>query len=127
MKKFLVVFIVFSLFHSTQASAQDSTLTNLLLIDENTFLGKPLDSVINHLPPGYIRIKIFSGGHQYTARKLKILYPNRVWIDLHVREFNHMNPIDTNRIWSIPLMRQEKLFKTAIYKGTVCYRGCDVF
>ena len=127
MRKFLIISIVFSLFYSKKVAAQDSTLTSLLLINENAFIGKPLDSIINHLPPGYIRIKIFSGGHQYTARMLNILYPNDVWIDLHVREYNHMNPIDTNRLWNVPLMRQEKLFRTAIYKGTVCYTGCDVF
>lgn len=123
----MFLLIITVAFISKQSSSQttDSTVNALLAIDESQFINKPLDSIIAVLPSGYIQIRIFSGGHLYTARKIGVLYPNRVWIDLHVREFTNMNPVDTNRIWDITLMRREKLYRTAIYKHNTCYRNCD--
>ncbi|MBL7729615.1 MAG: hypothetical protein JNM88_00440 [Chitinophagaceae bacterium] len=129
MRKYVLFFaLIFSLL-SERAFSQtsDSTVNALLAIDEGQFINKPLDSIIALLPPGYIDIRIIHGGHRYTARKLKFLYPNRVWIDLHVREFNFMNPLDTSQVWNITLMRKEKLYKTVIYKHVNCYRNCDVY
>lgn len=127
MKTIINIILILLLLNFKQVNGQtsDSTVNALLAIDETQFINKPLDSIIAVLPPGYIRIQIFSGGHLYTARKLNILYPDRVWIDLHVREFTNMNPVDTNRIWDVTLMRREKLFRTAIYKHNTCYRNCD--
>jgi len=126
MKKLFLLIIVFSsLSKRSSSQTADTTVNALLAIDESHFINKPLDSIMAVLPPGYIQIRIFSGGHQYTARKIGVLYPNRVWIDLHVREFTNMNPVDTNRVWDITLMRREKLFRTAIYKHNTCYTNCD--
>ena len=126
MKKLFSLFFAITLIASKQTNAQtqDSTLNALLAISETMFINKPLDSLINTLPSGYIEMKIF--GHSTTARKVSILYPNRVWIELHVGEFSHMNPADPNRIWNINQMRQEKLFKTVIYQKNTCYRNCEV-
>jgi hypothetical protein len=130
MKRYAVIYFgVISFFFAiveSEAQPTDSRLNVLLAIDESQFINKPLDSIIALLPPGYTRIKIYSGGHQYTARCLNISYPNKVGIDLHVREFTNMNPLDTNRVWNISLMRKEKLFRTVIYKHNDCYRNCDV-
>lgn len=104
----------------------DSTVNALLAVNETFYINKPLDSIIAVLPSGYIEMKIVSGGHRYTARKLRLRYANEVWIELHVREFTNMNPVDTNRTWNITLMRKEKLYKTAIYKHNSCYRNCDL-
>lgn len=127
MKKYIFLLIVTVAFISKQSSSQttDSTVNALLAIDESQFINKPLDSIIAVLPSGYISMKIYSGGHQYTARCLSLLYPNRVWIDLHVRSFTHMSPVDTNKVWNISQMRQENLYKTVIYKHNTCYRNCD--
>jgi hypothetical protein len=128
MKKYIILFALafFSIAQKTVAQTSDSTVNSLLAIDENPYIGKPLDSIISVLPSGYIEIKIVAGGHRYTARKLRIRYSNEVWVELHVREFSFMNPVDTNRGWNIPLIRQEKLYRTVIYKNVDCYRNCDV-
>lgn len=120
----LVVLITFLVFKNVSAQTTDSTLNMLLIINENQFINKPLDSIICILPTGYIKMKV--RGIRTTARKITVLYPNKVWIELHVRDLTHMNPEDYNRDWSLPLMRQEKLFKTVIYKHNTCYRNCDV-
>jgi hypothetical protein len=130
MKRYAAIYFgmisVFFAIVKSEAQSTDSTLNTLLAIDENQFINKPLDSIISVFPCGYIEIKIVAGGHRYTARKLRIRYSNEVWIELHVREFNFMNPVDTNRGWNIPLIRQEKLYRTVIYKNVDCYRNCDV-
>lgn len=126
MIKIFVLFSLMTILSSEKATAQtqDSTLNALLAINETLFINKPLDSLIYVLPSDSIEMKIF--GHSKTARKVSILYPNRVWIELHVREFTHMNPADPNRVWNISQMRKEKLFKTVIYQKNTCYRNCDV-
>ena len=124
MKKYLYSISVAICIFSNRAISQtpDSTLNQLLSINEAQFLNRPLDSLIAALPVGYIEMKVY--GIRNTARKLNILYPNRVWIELEVRQFAYMNPIDTNRVWDITLMRRENLYKRAIYKGKNCYAGC---
>lgn len=128
MKKFIIAFLatMAGLLSKGYSQTSDSTINALLAIDENQFIDKPLDSIISKLPSGYIRIKVYAGGHQYTARCLNVLYPNQVWIDLHVRDFSHINPRNDNKTWDITLMRKEKLYKTVIYKHTECFRNCDV-
>ncbi len=126
MGKYFTLIIILSLFFSdsTKAQTSDSTLNALLAIDESQFIGKPLDSIIAVLPQGYIEMRIF--GIRNTARKINILYPNRVWIELHVREFSYMEQRDVNRVWNMTLMRKEKLYRTVIYKHLECYRNCDI-
>lgn len=123
---FIVTITLISTLQKTSAQTSDTTLNALLAIDENQFIGKPVDSIMAALPSGYIQIKIFAGGHQYTARKIGVMYPNRVWVELHVREFTHMNPRNDNKAWDIALMRKEKLYKTVIYKSVDCFRNCDI-
>lgn len=110
MKKILLMMFAIHFFSFINKTyTQDSTFVALLLVNEYYYTGKPLDSIISILPQNYIEMKVVSGGHQYTARKLRVRYANEVWIELHVRDYTHMNPIDTNRVWNINLMRQENL------------------
>jgi hypothetical protein len=131
MKRYAAIYFgVISFFFAiveSEAQPSDSTLNALLAIEESQFINKPLDSIINVIPPGYNQIKVISGGHLYTARKLRIRYPDQVYIELHVRDFNYMNPVDTNRIWDIALMKKEKLYRTVIYKHNDCYRNCEIW
>ncbi len=126
MKKYIISLIVLVIMFSNKTIAQtnDSVVNRLLQIDESLFINKPLDSIIAKLPSGYISMKVY--GLRATARSLVFLYPNRVWIDLHVRQFSYMNPVDENKVWNALLMRKEPLFKTAIYKGSICYRNCEL-
>lgn len=125
MKEIVTLLTLTCILSTKQAKAQtDPNLSALLAINETQFLGKPLDSIISVLPTGYSKMVIY--GSHITARKITILYPNRVWIELHVREFSHMLPADTKKEWNLTLMRQEKLYKTVIYQHNNCYRNCDV-
>lgn len=128
MKKYLLITLIllFSFTQKTLAQTTDSLVNKILAIDESQYVNKPLDSIIAVLPPGYIRLKIYSLGHN-TARCLNVLYPNRVWVDLHVREYTNMNPVDPNRVWNITLMRREKLYKMVVRKHNDCYRNCDTY
>jgi len=123
---FLLLGMVFLMIFAEKAEAQtpDSILSQLQSIDENQYIGKPLDSIISVLPTGHIKMVV--RGIRTTARKVTILYPNKVWIELHVREFTNMNPDESNRAWDLSLMRQEKLYRTVIYKNNTCYRNCNV-
>lgn len=129
MQKYLTLILGFLLSASENSFSQtpDSTVNSLLAINENQFSNKPLDSIIAVLPSGYIDMRIVAPTHRNTARLLRILYPSNVWIDLHVRNFVHMNPVDTNRLWNIALMRKECLYKTVIFKHVECYRNCDIY
>lgn len=122
------VCLIFLNLSLTKANCQnaESMLNQLMAIDEEKYIGKPLDSMINVLPPGYIEMKIVAGAHRYTARKLRIRYNNEVWIELHVRQFQFMNPASTTRTWDINLMRNEKLYHLVIYKDTQCYLNCKI-
>jgi hypothetical protein len=129
MKKYIVAFATLFCLTSHKMFGQTSDpLTNqILAVGESQYIGKPLDSLINALPSGYLQMKIVADGRsRITARKLRIIYPNQVWIDLHVKEYANMNPVDENRIWSVTLMRKEKLYITVVYKHINCYRNCDV-
>lgn len=124
MKRIIFVLSIL-LFSSKVFSQTDPNLINLLSIDKSLFLNKPLDSIISVLPAGYIEMKVV--GIRKTARNLRVMYPNRVWIDLHIRQFNHMNPVDPNRIWSVSQIRLENLHSVTIYKGVNCYEGCPSY
>jgi hypothetical protein len=125
MIRVVITALITILFGNNKAYTQttDSTLNQLLNIDSASFVNKPLDSIIAVLPAGYIEMRVV--GFRNTARNLRIMYANRVWIDLHVRQFNYMNPVDIYRIWNISLMRKKSLNKVAIYKGVNCYKGCS--
>ncbi|HEY0750086.1 MAG TPA: hypothetical protein VGD26_02955 [Chitinophagaceae bacterium] len=126
MKNILSVLVV-SLFlfaKTTVAQTSDSIVNALLAINESQYINKPLDSIISVLPSGYTSMKIY--GSRNTARALMVTYPNKVWIELHVREFTHMNPEDRTWTWNQTLMKKEKLYKSLIQKKDTCYRNCDI-
>ncbi len=77
------------------------------------------------MPSGYISMKIY--GIRNTARMLSVKYPNKVWIELHVRHFNYLNETDPNNAWDITLMRKENLYKVSVYKRATCYSGCPEY
>lgn len=125
MKKILLITIVFLFSKEGFSQSSDPNLNDLVNINKSLFINKPLDSIISILPSGYIEMKVI--GIRKTARNLRVMYPNRVWIDLHVRQFTHMNPVDPNRTWNVSQMRQETLHSVSVYKGVECYEGCPVY
>ncbi|MBS1760480.1 MAG: hypothetical protein JST23_10190 [Bacteroidetes bacterium] len=126
MKKIIPFLFVFflSFVKISKAQTADSIVNHLLAINENSYIGLPLDSIIAHLPSGYTEMKILD--LRNTARSLCIKYPNKVWIELHVRQFIHINPFSANKFWDLNAFKLEKLYKTTIYKNNNCYRNCDL-
>jgi len=125
-KASILLFLLASIALTKKVTAQtDPNLQAILLVNDSLFTNKPLDSIISILPTGYISMKIRSGGHYHTAKFLRILYSNKVWIELYVEDFNFMNPVDSNRNWNLTLMRKENLDRVSVYQGTTCYRGCN--
>lgn len=125
MKKILITLLITLGFSLAKAQTSDSTANKLIGINETLWVGKPLDSLINALPSGYTSMKVF--GIRNTARFLGIRYPNRIFIELNVREFHFMEPNDPNWIWNVNLMRKEKLHSITVYYGTRCYKGCPQY
>ena len=124
MKKCLFPPLIFFLFSCIQSQAQhpDTTLNQLLAINASHYINKPLDSIISVLPDGYTQLRV--SGWRKTARFITVSYPNKLWIELHVRQFSYMNPVDPNHVWDINLMRLENLHHISISKGGTCYVGC---
>ncbi|MBL7729614.1 MAG: hypothetical protein JNM88_00435 [Chitinophagaceae bacterium] len=121
----IILFLWFTTNQQSFSQTTDSTLSALLAIDETQYINKPLDSIIAVLPAGYVEMRVF--GIRTTARFLGIKYPNKIWINLNVREFLTMNPDDTNKVWNVNQMRTEKLHSVSIHKGSACYSGCPVY
>ncbi len=125
MKRVVMVVLAITGFLSGRAQTPDSIANKLIAIDETAFIGKPLDSLIKAMPPDPISMKVY--GFRNTARFLAIKYPNRIWVELHVREFHFMEPYDPNWIWNVNLMRKEKLYSIRIFYDTGCYKGCPQY
>lgn len=105
--------------------AQNPLVDSLMYIDETKYIGKPLDTLIAKLPKGYINLNV-RGLFLLKARYITVTYPNDIWIELHVRDFTHMNPVDSNGVWDINLMRKERLYGISIYNDINCLRNCDL-
>jgi hypothetical protein len=147
MKKRLLipVFFIYSIFiflkgyagASTQlpaticASNPSDTLTNQLsALNLSEYNGKPVDSLLAHLPAGYTTLKIGGWRSQRLAEVLYILYPNNISVGIHVRHFQFMNPHLDNtpnpaENWNITLFKKEAIYFTIIFKGPVCINGCE--
>ncbi len=124
-KIFLLTTVFFVQLLLSNIRAQNPLVDSLMSIDETKYIGKPLDTLIAKLPKGYISLSV-RGLFLLKARYITVTYPNDIWIELHVREFTHMNPIDSNGVWDINLMRKERLYGISIYNDINCLRNCDL-
>lgn len=130
MKYMLMLFtqaLILIIEKNTYCQTSDTTLNKLIAINETNYRGKPLDSILSVLPPEFIQMKVVSSHHRYTVRFLRVKYANDVWIELHVREFTHMNPVDKNYNWDMNLMKKEKLYRAVIYQKNDCFLNCEVW
>lgn len=122
MKNTLLILLFLLISAISKGQTSDSTVNQILAINDAQFIGQPLNSIISVLPSGIIDYKV--RGIRNTARKLVIHYPDKVWVELHVRSFNHMNEIDPNRVWDVNLMKMENLYQMSVYKNLECYKNC---
>lgn len=108
----------------------DTLLIQLASLNLSQFQGQPVDSLIAHLPSGYLSMKIGGWRSQKLAEVLYIIYPNKVSVGIHVRNFQFMNPHLENssnpkQNWDITLFRQEAITFTIIYNKNICINGCE--
>jgi hypothetical protein len=108
----------------------DTLLTTLQSLSLSQYSGKPADSILAHLPPGIIDMKITGWRSIRRAEILHVVYPNKVVVEIHVKEFQYMNPEWVNtptptENWSVPLFRKETVAHVVIFNGSACINGCE--
>jgi hypothetical protein len=108
----------------------DTLITQLSYLNLSQYNGQPVDTLLAHLPSGVTTMKITGWRSIRVAEILHVVYPNRVVVEIHVRNFQHMNPNWVNasnptQNWSIPLFKKEAIAYTVIFNGPVCINGCQ--
>lgn len=108
----------------------DTLITQLSALNLLQYQGQPVDSLLAHLPGGYITMKIGGWRSQRLAEVLYVIYPNKVSVGIHVRNFQYMNPhlVNTSnpkQNWDIALFRKETITFTIIYNNKSCINGCE--
>lgn len=108
----------------------DSLTNQLSAIKLLQYNGKPVDSLLAHLPAGYTSMRISGWRSQRLAEVLYILYPNNISVGIHVRYFQFMNPHLANTAnptenWSISLFKKETIYFSIIFKDPDCINGCE--
>jgi hypothetical protein len=108
----------------------DTLLIQLAALNLSQFQGQPVESLIAHLPSGYLTMKIGGWRSQRQAEVLYVIYPNKVSVGIHVRNFQFMNPRLENtsnpkQNWDINLFRQEAITFTIIFNKNICINGCE--
>lgn len=90
-------------------SSLDSIGNIIMDFNFQYYEGKPVDSLIYHLPAGYSNVKFH--GH-LTSNKVQFLaieYPGNILVCVHVFKYRYMNPVDQNRMWDLDLYKKEEI------------------
>ncbi len=121
MKKIIIV-IVLTLSFSQAMSQQntDTTFSRIIALDFNSFVGKPIDSLIFALPQGYVQMKVGTNHRFKQADRFIIRYQNNIRIEIKIDTFSHINPIlipgvHLDSAWDVQLCRKEIIS---------CFRVC---
>lgn len=121
---------IHSRFNTCAGIPADTLTCQLSAINLSQYIGKPVDSLLAHLPAGYTSLQIGGWRSQRLAEVLYILYPNNISVGIHVRNFQFMNPQLVNtpnptENWNITLFKKETISFSIIFKGPVCINGCE--
>lgn len=108
----------------------DTIIPQLQNINLSQFDGQPVDSLLAHLPSGVINMRIGTWRSQKLAEVLYVSYPNNVFVEIHVRNFQHMNPKLVNtgnptQNWDINLFKQELITYSIAFNHRQCINGCQ--
>lgn len=119
-----------STYKLSYATPADSLSNQLSAINLSQYNGKPVDSLLAHLPSGYTALRIGGWRSQRLAEVLYVMYPNNISVGIHVRHFQFMNPHLVNTAnptenWSISLFKKETIYFSIIFNGPVCINGCE--
>lgn len=108
----------------------DTLVATLATLNLSQYNGQSVDALLSNLPSGITEMKI-TGWHSIRkAEILHVIYPNKVVVEIHVKQFHHMNPNWVNtptpaQNWDITLFRQEAIAFSIAFNGGVCINGCE--
>jgi hypothetical protein len=113
-----------------QRFVSDTLITQLSQLNLLQYQGQPVDTLLSHLPSGYISLKIGGWHSQRKAEVLYVIYPNKISVGIHVRNFQYMNPHlidapDPKQNWNVLLFRKETITYTIVFNNTTCINGCE--
>jgi hypothetical protein len=108
----------------------DTLIGTLISLNLSQYNGRPVDTLLAHLPSGIVDMKITGWRSIRLAEVLHIIYPNKVVVEIHVKQFEHMNPhwVNTSnptQNWSIALFRKEKIAHCIVFNNSACIYGCE--
>lgn len=125
MRKFIkltILFILLLISIIDNANAQRSLEKSLSTFDLNSWLGKPMDSLIAVLPAGYTEMIVTSGGNIFQAGGVIIVYSKKISVDISIASFDFVTRNNVNRTapaiaWPLELMRKETVGRIIIYNN----------
>lgn len=109
--------------------SSNSLIIQLKALDLSAYQGQPVDSVVSHLPTGYLSMEIKPSILHKKAAFLIVDYGYDVAVVIGVRSFSYMNPEllssgNPTQNWSITLFKKESVSFTVILNGN-CINGCQ--
>ena len=135
MKRFLSLLII-GICMQFEANAQadslpqtDPIIVQIQALDFSQFVGKPVDTLLAHLPSGYTDVKILPSFVLKRAAFLLVSYAPGTGVFIAVRNFTHMNPEfsstgSPSQNWSVTLFKKETISFTVAFNG-MCINGCE--
>jgi hypothetical protein len=86
----------------------------LTVLDVDQLVGKPIDSLIAHLPSTFqsrrFTLNLPKSHRVKHVRSLVYSYKNGDKVEIFVKRYQFMNPIDPNEVWDFNLFRKETAF-----------------
>ena len=113
MKRILIIYLLTMCYIETEAQS-DSTFLKIRLLNLSSYEGKPVDSLLAAIPPGYT-YTLSGATSSNKIRYLGLYYPDMTNIRIWVRDFNFMNAIVPNRQWNLSLFKKELLWYVCVY------------
>ena len=141
MKKYFIIYYLFvsiSTFannsrqsHNSFSPVDTTVLPTILTINLNYYIGKPVDSLLSVLPPGYTYRGFMPAGAGYTKgvyQSYSTSYTNNCFIEIFVDTFQFL-PIPNltpTSSWNMNLAKQETIAFIKVWKNNnVCMYGCN--
>jgi hypothetical protein len=100
-------------------------LDSILSINLSDYIGKPVDSLLSHLPKSAHVMRIKPADNPNLANRIIITYQNWYWVQIVVDNFSFMNQYDPQRLWDITLFKKETISWIFVDQGNNCVYGCN--
>ncbi|OQP59597.1 hypothetical protein A3860_37035 [Niastella vici] len=105
-------------------NSDTAMLHRLMKMNFEKYKGKEVRLILDDLSSQYLR-RFFYEGRPGYASFLRIQYSEKLALDVHVRKYEHMNPIDKEYKWDIEKFKKEKVFKIKLRYNRKCIKGCN--